>query len=60
MITIVFCHPLTQSFNHQILDAVTKTLSDEGREYAVINLYGENFNPVLTQMKFRITMGTTP
>ena len=47
MITIVFCHPLTQSFNHQILDAVTKTLSDEGREYAVINLYGENFNPVL-------------
>lgn len=47
MITIVFCHPLTQSFNHQIMDAITRWLSDEGREYAVINLYGENFNPVL-------------
>lgn len=47
MITIVFCHPLKQSFNHQILDAVTRALSDEGREYDVINLYGENFNPVL-------------
>lgn len=47
MITIVFCHPLTKSFNHQILDSVTRALTDEGREYDVINLYGENFNPVL-------------
>lgn len=47
MITIVFCHPQTQSFNHRILDAVTKALSDQGREYDVINLYGEHFNPVL-------------
>lgn len=47
MITIVFCHPLAQSFNQDILDALTKQLSQEGREYDVINLYGENFNPVL-------------
>lgn len=47
MTTIVFCHPLTQSFNHRILESITKALSDEGREYDVINLYGENFNPVL-------------
>ncbi|MCM1349204.1 MAG: NAD(P)H-dependent oxidoreductase [Firmicutes bacterium] len=47
MITIVFCHPLEKSFNHRILDAVTKAFTDEGREYDVINLYGENFNPVL-------------
>lgn len=47
MITIVFCHPLKKSFNHQILEAITKTFTDEGREYDVINLYGENFNPVL-------------
>lgn len=47
MITIVFCHPKSHSFNHRILESITKSLSDEGHEYDVIDLYGENFNPVL-------------
>jgi len=59
MITIVFCHPQTQSFNHKILEAVTKTLSDEGREYEVINLYGENFNPVLDSNRTPLRSGST-
>lgn len=47
MITIIYCHPYDHSFNHHILDAVTRQFADEGREYDVINLYSENFNPVL-------------
>ena len=47
MITIVYCHPYDKSFNHALLQAVTDKLSGLGREYDVINLYGENFNPVL-------------
>ena len=47
MITIVYCHPYDKSFNHAILQAMTDKLTGEGREYDVINLYGENFNPVL-------------
>lgn len=47
MVTIVYAHPYDKSFNHAILQAVTKELSDNGRSYNVINLYDENFNPVL-------------
>ena len=47
MITIVYCHPYDKSFNHSILDAVTKELTDNGRDYQVINLYDEHFDPVL-------------
>lgn len=47
MTTIVFCHPSDDSFNHAVLDAISSNLEDLGREYAVINLYGEHFNPVL-------------
>ena len=47
MITIVYCHPYTKSFNHSILQAVTDLLTERGDEYDVINLYGEGFNPVL-------------
>lgn len=47
MTTIVYCHPYDKSFNHEILKSITDTLRAEGREYDVINLYGEGFNPVM-------------
>ena len=47
MITIVYCHPYDKSFNHAILNAVTKELTANGRDYQVINLYNEHFDPVL-------------
>lgn len=47
MISIVFCHPSARSYNHALLQAITDKLTDEGREYYVINLYAEGFNPVL-------------
>ncbi len=47
MITIVYCHPGDKSFNHSILQSITDRLTGEGREYDVINLYAEGFDPVL-------------
>lgn len=47
MITIVYCHPYDKSFNHNILEAITKQYTAFGQEYDVINLYNEDFNPVL-------------
>ena len=48
MITIVYCHPQTESFNRMILNYVTGCLENEGRSYDVIDLYAANFNPVLS------------
>ncbi len=47
MTTIVYCHPYEKSYNHGVLQAITDRFTAEGREYDVINLYGEGFNPVL-------------
>ena len=47
MTTIVYCHPYDKSFNHNILEAITKQYTALGQEYDVINLYNEEFNPVL-------------
>lgn len=47
MVTIVYAHPYDKSFNHVILDSVTRELADNGRSFTVINLYDEHFNPVL-------------
>lgn len=47
MITIVYCHPYPGSFNHEILNQVTRTFADQGKEYDVIDLYADGFNPVM-------------
>ncbi len=48
MITILYCHPYEKSFNHSMLQAITDRLTDEGREYDVIDLYADHFDPVLS------------
>lgn len=47
MITIVYCHPYDKSLNHTILNEVIRKLADNGRDYTVINLYDDKFDPVL-------------
>lgn len=47
MITIIYCHPYTNSFNHNIFQHLTDMLSDLGREYCVMDLYADRFNPIL-------------
>ncbi|EXG83713.1 putative NADPH-quinone reductase (modulator of drug activity B) [Clostridium sp. ASBs410] len=49
MVTIVFAHPWHGSFNKAILDTVTSVLVKEKKEYQVIDLNKESFNPVMTE-----------
>ncbi|MDR1808894.1 MAG: NAD(P)H-dependent oxidoreductase [Prevotella sp.] len=48
MTTIIFAHPWQGSFNKSILDKVIKTLQNRGENYQLIDLNGDNFNPVMT------------
>ncbi|MEM6711142.1 MAG: NAD(P)H-dependent oxidoreductase [Pseudomonadota bacterium] len=45
---IVYCHPSEGSFNHAVLETVKTELNAVGAEHRTIDLYGENFQPVLT------------
>lgn len=46
-ILIIYAHPNRNSLNHAILESVIKGLKETGRNFEVIDLYAEKFNPVL-------------
>lgn len=48
MITIVYAHPYDKSFNHAVLDTLTSGFNLAGKDYQVIDLYADNFNPAFT------------
>lgn len=48
MITIVTAHPYDKSFNRGILESIARQYLDLGREYRLIDLYADGFNPVMT------------
>ena len=50
---IVFCHPSEASFGAAILDAARIALRDAGHELRVIDLYREEFDPVLSADEWR-------
>ena len=45
--TVIYAHPYENSYNKSILDIVIKSLQAQKREYALIDLYKDNFDPVL-------------
>lgn len=45
--TIIFAHPWHGSFNKAILDAVTGELDKQNKDYLVIDLNKDGFNPVM-------------
>ncbi len=45
---VVYCHPKAGSFNAAIRDVVLDKLSDAGADVRLRDLYGEGFQPVLT------------
>lgn len=47
MITIIYAHPNAKSFNSSIFKAVKLVLDKAEKEYKVIDLYKEKFDPVL-------------
>ncbi len=58
--TIVFAHPWHGSFNKAILDTVIKKLEAKSKDYQVIDLNKDNFNPVLEEKDLALySQGTT-
>ena len=49
MVTIIFSHPWHGSFNKAILDTITTDLEKKKKEYQIIDLNKDNFNPVMTE-----------
>jgi NAD(P)H dehydrogenase (quinone) len=45
---VVFCHPIRESFGGAILDAVLGSLTTSGVDCRVIDLYADDFEPVLS------------
>ncbi|MDR1698107.1 MAG: NAD(P)H-dependent oxidoreductase [Erysipelotrichaceae bacterium] len=51
---IVYTHPYEGSLNHAILETVIASLKKQGRDYEVIDLIKDGFNPVLTKEELRL------
>lgn len=49
MVTIILDHPWHGSFNKAILDTLAEKYKSEEKEYQVIDLHKDNFNPVYTE-----------
>ncbi len=54
MITIIFAHPWHGSFCKAVLDTITNKLAKDNRQYQVIDLNKDNFNPVLTESELAL------
>lgn len=46
-VLVVYCHPVPESFGAALRDAAIEALRKAGRELRLIDLYAENFNPVM-------------
>ena len=46
-VLIIYAHPDPESFNHAILEQIKRGLKTGNHEVKIIDLYAENFNPVL-------------
>lgn len=52
--TIVFAHPWHGSFNKAILDTVTGELDKQDKDYQVIDLNKDDFNPVMLESELAL------
>jgi len=54
---IIYAHPDEKSFNHAVLQKVVSVFQNNKEEFHVIDLYKENFNPVLSieELKGNVT-----
>jgi NAD(P)H dehydrogenase (quinone) len=51
-VLIVYTHPIKDSFNRKILDAVEQALTEVGHAVRVADLYAEEFEPAMTPGDF--------
>ncbi len=48
-VLVIYAHPVPTSFNAAIFETVKKSLRAAGHELRAVDLYAENFQPVLTR-----------
>ena len=51
---IIYCHPYNKSFNHAVLECVENNLDQNNKNYQVIDLYKDDFNPVYDLEEMRL------
>ncbi|TIT75484.1 MAG: NAD(P)H-dependent oxidoreductase, partial [Mesorhizobium sp.] len=47
-VLVVYCHPVPESFCASIRDSAVEVLTRRGWEVRLLDLYAENFNPVMS------------
>jgi NAD(P)H dehydrogenase (quinone) len=50
-VLVIFCHPVAESFAAAAHKAVLQTLIEGGHEVTDVDLYGENFDPVMSRQE---------
>lgn len=50
-VLVVFAHPSHESFNHALLEAFVSGAKEAGHEVEIIDLYKDNFDPVLRKTR---------
>lgn len=53
MKTIIYTHPYNDSFNHAILNTMTSYFDSNNEAYQIIDLYKDDFNPVLSSVELQ-------
>ncbi|MCU0832634.1 MAG: NAD(P)H-dependent oxidoreductase [Rhizobiaceae bacterium] len=53
-VLVVYCHPVPESFCGSVKNVVVETLEKAGHEVDLLDLYAENFNPVMPAEERRI------
>jgi len=56
-VLIIYTHPSIESYNHALLEAFLEGLGKAGHEYESIDLYRDNFNPVLSDTNLHAELG---
>ncbi len=60
-ITVIIAHPNTdKSFNHAIALTAAETLKEIGHDVTILDLYKENFDPVLTLNEEKLDVSELP
>jgi NAD(P)H dehydrogenase (quinone) len=47
LIQVIYCHPLSDSYNHALFQTILETLDSRGHQVAATDLYREQFDPVM-------------
>lgn len=50
-VLVIFAHPFHESFNHALLESFDKGVKEGGNEVEVIDLYKDDFDPVLRKTR---------